>query len=266
MAISTVLGLGLKAEPPEIVFPAFLGQLWSDDLCIGAEVSRPATIVKAHNHNADDAAHKARSGQESFVLPRHHGTATLIRHRFPAVRLGGKLRETDAMKPIDAACTALSGLSLRRQIKQTGVLPQATEDDDSQICQRLQYWSSRISTIGHKPDFALDAQRTNRLDEPCHETDRQLQFRAEFPAMMIESRNAMRESSMPAIDVTRTAIFPVSGTFAFTVFFRRRFGVSSRFRLSCCDEGLFGLCCACGRFDCLLRLAILGSFGVLEAS
>ena len=76
-----------------------------------------------------------------------------------------------------------------------------------------------------------------------------------IPAMMIESRNAVRASSILAIDVTRSAIFPVSGTFAFTVFFRRGFGVSSRFRLSCCDERLFGLCFACGRFDESLRLA-----------
>ncbi|MEZ6130211.1 MAG: hypothetical protein R3C59_16115 [Planctomycetaceae bacterium] len=41
-----------------------------------------------------------------------------------------------------------------------------------------------------------------------------------IPAMMIESRNAMRTSSMPAIDVTRSAIAPVSGTFALTVFVR----------------------------------------------
>ena len=38
-----------------------------------------------------------------------------------------------------------------------------------------------------------------------------------IPAMMIESRNAMRASSMLAIDMTRSANFPVSGTFAFTV-------------------------------------------------
>jgi len=78
------------------------------------------------------------------------------------------------------------------------------------------------------------------------------------PAMMIESRNAIRASSMPAIEVTRPAIIPVSGTFAFTVFFRRGLGVASRFRLSCGDERLFGLCCVCGRFDCFLRLANMG--------
>jgi len=41
-----------------------------------------------------------------------------------------------------------------------------------------------------------------------------------MPAMMIESRNAMRASSMLAIALTRFAIAPVSRTFAFKVFFR----------------------------------------------
>ena len=36
----------------------------------------------------------------------------------------------------------------------------------------------------------------------------------DIPAMMIESRNAIRASSTPAIEVTRPAIIPVSGTFA----------------------------------------------------
>jgi len=72
------------------------------DLRIGAEVSRPATIVKAQDHNVDDAAHKARSRQERFVLPRYHRTATLIRHRFPAVPMSGKLCKADTMEPIDA--------------------------------------------------------------------------------------------------------------------------------------------------------------------
>lgn len=83
-------------------------------------------------------------------------------------------------------------------------------------------------------------------------------------AMMIESRNLMPASSMPRIDVTRLAIFPVSRTFAFTVLLRQGFGVPSRFRLSCCEGRLFGLCCACGHFDCFLRLAIRGSFGESE--
>ena len=97
--------------------------------------------------------------------------------------MSGKLCKAHTMEPIDAVCTALTGLSFRWQIKQSGVLPQATEDDDSEICQRLQHGPSRISDIGHKPDFSLDVQRTNRRYVPCPETDRQLQFRAEFPAI-----------------------------------------------------------------------------------
>jgi hypothetical protein len=34
-------------------------------LNVGAEVGRPAAIVKTHNHNADDAAHKMRSRADS---------------------------------------------------------------------------------------------------------------------------------------------------------------------------------------------------------
>ena len=103
--------------------------------------------------------------------------------------MSGKLCETDAMESIDAVCPSLPGRSLNwRQIEQTGVLQQPTEDDDSQICQRLQDRASRISTIGDKPDFALDVQRTNRLHEPCHEIYRQFELCAEVSAIFLFQR------------------------------------------------------------------------------
>ena len=43
--------------------------------------------------------------------------------------MNGKVCEADTMEPIDVMCTALTGLWFSWEIKQTCVLPQATEDD-----------------------------------------------------------------------------------------------------------------------------------------
>jgi hypothetical protein len=52
------------------------------------------------------------------------------------------------MTSIDTRCFMLTGVLLRRQIQQACILPQPTEDHDSQICQRLQNRSSRIARPG----------------------------------------------------------------------------------------------------------------------
>ena len=129
---------------------------------VRAEIGCPTAVLKAHNHHTNLAADQTRCGQKRLVRTRHLDAAAWVGDGAPALAVPGTLCQTDFVLAINAVAVRI----LRRQVKQAGVLPQATDNHDSQFQDRQKKRSRGVGSIDHQPDCRLHTEFSQRGDEP----------------------------------------------------------------------------------------------------
>ena len=122
---------------------------------VRAEVGCPTAVLIAKNHHADLAADQLGGCQERLVLTGHLDTTTIIGDRLPALPMPGAFRHLDVVLAINAVAVRTRG----RQIKQTGVLAQAADDDDAQAECGEQKRPRCVAAIDRQPHRRLHPQR-----------------------------------------------------------------------------------------------------------